>query len=338
MEYVKREFRLKNFGFCDTSPEEFYRFQFYWPGQPTSYVVYRVILAFYQTLWNSLVIIYWDDTRFYRPIDNKAKWPIYLSNWSFFFLTLYFVIAAASAVTYHFNKNKAKVSSTSPESVRLESIKTTSPILPTTGDPSEPDSSPTSRPLPWYFKVTWCLQTIASSAVLFVAMGYWFFEYDPALEKLHVFTLHVHAVGTVLAIIDFTVSAHPFRILHFVYPMLYFTVYVIFTVIYYYAGGLNPYGGKEMYEGLIDWEDGVKPSVFMALMFTLVVGPVLHAMYFGLYLLRRLVAGEISVSCQRCRRDKGSDRDDRTGWTGDEEKDEDRKRLDNNIGNGIAEY
>lgn len=225
------------------------------------------------------------------------------------------------------------VSSTSPESTRIGSIKTTSPILPASGDPTEPDSSDATRPLPWYFKLTWFLQSIASSAVLFVAMGYWFFEYNPELEKLHVFTLHVHAVGTVLALVDFTVVAHPFRVLHFVYPVLYFTVYIVFTVIYYYAGGINPYGGKEMYEGLIDWEDGVKDSVVMAMVFIFVLGPVLHAMYFGLYLLRRLVAGEISVSCRRCRGGRAGAGEKSRSEGEDAQKEEDRKRLDENIEN-----
>ena len=156
-----------------------------------------------------------------------------------------------------------------------------------------------SQTLPWYFKVTWVLQALSSTATVFVAMGFWFFEYNPEISKLHVFTVHVHAVAAILSIADFMIVANTCRILHFVYASLYFAFYVVFTLIYYHSGGSNPYGGREMYEGMIDWEDGVGVSALMCFLIVFVFAPVIHALYYGLYLLRRVVAGEISVSC-RC--------------------------------------
>ncbi|XP_071495397.1 protein rolling stone-like [Diadema antillarum] len=301
MDLLRREFVLGHFGFKGASPDQFYRFQWRWPQQPATYVAYRIGIALYQLVWNILVIVFWDDPRFYRPVDTTAKWPIYLSNWSFFFLTIYFLTAAISTVAHYMQMRRDKVSSSATEAVSFELGNPASPKSTSPGSPSATLLSQQEPTLPWYFKLTWLLQTVALNAVLFVAMGYWFFEYDPALEKLQVFTIHVHAVAAVLGIVDFFVVANPFRVLHFIYPVIYFTTYIVFTLIYYHSGGINPYGGREMYEDMIDWEDNVGVSVGMSFVFIVVLGPVLHLIYLGLYVIRRLVAGEISSSCIRCR-------------------------------------
>lgn len=60
----------------------------------------------------------------------------------------------------------------------------------------------------------------------------------------------VHIINSVYVLIDLWVVASPLRILHFYIPF----IYLIFTLIYYYAGGLTPDGGTAIYP-IMDWEN-----------------------------------------------------------------------------------
>lgn len=64
----------------------------------------------------------------------------------------------------------------------------------------------------------------------------------------------VHIINSVYVLIDLWVVASPLRILHFYIPFIYLTIYLIFTLIYYYAGGLTPDGKSAIYP-IMDWEN-----------------------------------------------------------------------------------
>ena len=57
---------------------------------------------------------------------------------------------------------------------------------------------------------------------------------------------HLMTGGIVL--VDFCLVAIPFRVLHFYVPMMFGLVYVIFSVIFTYAGGRNSFGLKYIYK------------------------------------------------------------------------------------------
>lgn len=50
----------------------------------------------------------------------------------------------------------------------------------------------------------------------------------------------VHAVNTLLMLLLLLSSSHPTRFLHMAHPFAFALTYVVFSVIYYFAGGINP--------------------------------------------------------------------------------------------------
>lgn len=49
----------------------------------------------------------------------------------------------------------------------------------------------------------------------------------------------VHGNNSLLMMIDLWIVCNPVRILHFLYPVIFGLFYVIFSVIYYFAGGTS---------------------------------------------------------------------------------------------------
>ena len=62
-----------------------------------------------------------------------------------------------------------------------------------------------------------------------------------------------HLFNSVYIVVDLFVTAMPVRLFHFVYPMIYAIVYIIFSVIYWAADGVNQNGFDYIYEPL-DWD------------------------------------------------------------------------------------
>lgn len=139
---------------------------------------------------------------------------------------------------------------------------------------------------PWYMKINWVLQVIACSTELAVTLLFWIIEFNPGSDSVHFFSVNVHGVGAVLVIIDFLLVANPFRILHFIYPVIFASVYFLFTFIYHAAGGRNPQGETHIYRNNIDW--GMVPGRSLGIsVFAAVVGATaLHFLFFLLYLVK----------------------------------------------------
>lgn len=103
-------------------------------------------------------------------------------------------------------------------------------------------------------------------------------------KGLEAMNFMIHAVNSIVCLIDMFVGARPYRLLHFYQPMIALTVYFIFTVIYWAAGGLNASGQNYIY-AILDWNKPKQtvPLVILGLIFLL---PVFHALLWSLHKLR----------------------------------------------------
>lgn len=70
----------------------------------------------------------------------------------------------------------------------------------------------------------------------FVTSWYLFLADKMPLDAMNII---VHAINSVIMLIDVWIVSHPIRILHFYWPMLLGICYVIFNFIYYVAGGTS---------------------------------------------------------------------------------------------------
>ena len=139
------------------------------------------------------------------------------------------------------------------------------------------DAPETSRatPMNWYHEAVWVIYNIASVAAFLVTSAFYIFFGGEAAAL----SLIVHAVNSIVMIGDTMLSSVPIRLLHIVYPMLYTTVYCMFTVIYWGSGGASIYPMTD-YTGR-----PVFAAVALLCMFFIAL-PLCQSVLFGLYCLR----------------------------------------------------
>ncbi|KAJ0182365.1 hypothetical protein K1T71_001734 [Dendrolimus kikuchii] len=149
-------------------------------------------------------------------------WPIYLTHWGLVLITVTSAFALAVSIRAYF----------------------VGPIDGTFG-------------LPWYVKAYWIFYNTSVPVALFISIFYWImlaglegeeFSINPVLD------VFIHAVNSILMLILLVFCRHPCRILHFIHPLIVTLIYLIFSIIYYYAGGTNPLGEVYIYP-MLDWSD-----------------------------------------------------------------------------------
>lgn len=113
-------------------------------------------------------------------------------------------------------------------------------------------------------KLSWVLLNISHTNVLFVCVFFWTFAYEPGMIQIGV--INTHALVGVYVIIDLLVQKAPRRIHHFYQPAIFGIVYMIFTLIYYYAGGTGREGRVYIYE-VLNWECPASASGMIMLAF-----------------------------------------------------------------------
>lgn len=138
-------------------------------------------------------------------------------------------------------------------------------------------------PCEWYHQVTWLIYNIAFCAAIIVTVAYWLFQ----AENVKFLDVVTHAFNTVFVLIELILGCVPIRLLHCLYTVIYLTLYVIFSVIYWQADGLNAKGKPYIYK-ILDYDDK-NPGVITALILALVVvaPPLIQLAMLGLYKLRR---------------------------------------------------
>ncbi|XP_072027682.1 uncharacterized protein [Amphiura filiformis] len=284
-----------------------------WCLQPVIWILYRFAAAIYLTVWWIVILIYWGDPPYYTPqADTKAKWFIYVSNWSYLCLGIYFWTSAIGTLVYHKN-TKFQVSSTTTadEVLGLSPVNDSTKEMPngydnhnhqiddeaqennSHDDINQTESTTSSKSVSWNFKVTWLFQNISFPGALFVTLLFWIVDVDPETRTVTVFKLHIHGVNLVLVLVDQFLIASPYRILHFIHPSLMALVYFIFTAIYYAAGGLNECppdevnGNTNLYKGSLDWERETITTAVVMVGVVFVAAPLLHLVFYGFYRIRR---------------------------------------------------
>ncbi|KAI5644968.1 protein rolling stone-like [Phthorimaea operculella] len=148
-----------------------------------------------------------------------------------------------------------------------------------TGKPIESYQS-----LPWHVKAFWVSYNIAMVIAFLVTIIYFTIllplyadvegvdlAVDPILD------LFIHGINSVLMFFLLMTSRMPGRILHFTYPLCFGIIYLLFSVVYFFAGGTDPFGNNFIYP-ILNWEDPavtgvvvVVIAVFLIILHELVV-------------------------------------------------------------------
>ena len=224
---------------------------------------------------------------------TREKWFIYLSKWTFFFVTLYF-ICATIVTAIHYKTQRRQQGSRASDQNERESSSMCEPrdnlVTSSVCDGAETlfagDASEALRaPMRWYYEVLWVIYNIASVAAVLVTISFWSLIYSSVMGDISIITVIVHAFNSISMVIDTMLSSIPVRLLHVVYPLLYTVTCALFTVIYWACGGTNPSGASYIYPQTDYTGRPVILAVTGACMFF--IGPPLcQSLIFGFYCLR----------------------------------------------------
>ena len=99
-------------------------------------------------------------------------------------------------------------------------------------------------------KVYWVLYSVTIQGTIFAVIGYWGLVFDPVTDPITYANLLKHLIAGILAIVDLFVTAIPIRILHVIYSITFTAIWIIFSGIYYVAGGTDIYRNRYIYKAL----------------------------------------------------------------------------------------
>ena len=243
----------------------------------------------------------------YRRAD--VKWLIYLTNWSFSFVTLYFICATIVTAIHYKNQckqqentsrnqngiaNGVKMSATKGD--QTKSLSTCQPRdnLVTTPDDGDCEVDLTgdvleasrATPMSWFHRALWVIYNIAAVAGILVTLSFWTLIYASfGLRGPSAISVIFHAVNSIVMVGDTMLSSVPVRLFHFIYPMLYSVAYIVFTVIYWACGGTNSFGMPFIYPQT-DYTGRPVYSAVSLVCLVLIALPLCHCLVFGLCCLR----------------------------------------------------
>ena len=200
----------------------------------------------------------------------QVKFLIFLTTWGFLCFNAYLLVAAISVtvpmVYYHVTPPLSRTLSLTNKKEKRQ-IKCT-PLSCVTG-------------------LYWATGIIGLEFAVAITVLFWIFFNDPALysHTLSVSSIHVHMLNGIIAFLDTWISGIPFRILHFVYAVLFGCTYVIFSGVYYSAQGTDPSGNRYIYP-VLDYGSHPELAAGVAIGCGLAFPVFLHFVFYLMYLAR----------------------------------------------------
>eukprot|EP00095_Tigriopus_kingsejongensis_P007448 maker-scaffold403_size186359-snap-gene-0.46 protein:Tk07448 transcript:maker-scaffold403_size186359-snap-gene-0.46-mRNA-1 annotation:"rolling stone" len=226
------------------------------------YMLYRIFVAVFFIVFTICHI-----TRFPDP----AKWIIFMTDQGIALLSVHFILDACIVTTRWIQERRHGVRDLA------------------------------FGRIPLLYQISWALGTCFSNAALVITLIYWlglhkFVEEYGLLTTSWDYYLNffVHALNTIFCLVDMFLSNRPYRLLHFYLPIGYGVFYVLFSLIYWGAGGLglcNEDGCVNYIYPILDYS-GHPWWAVATVAIALVVIPIGQCIWFGLFKLRLLIAAK----------------------------------------------
>jgi hypothetical protein len=124
----------------------------------------------------------------------------------------------------------------------------------------------------------WFLREVLIIGALSVTVLYWGLIF-PILGNTDVVDVHLHAVNSLLVLLDVLLCPLPVFVKHCWAPLLYLVVYLFFSVLYWGLGGTNAQGEDYIYPPL-DYDKPLKASLSVLVTFLLLF-PALVMLAYG---------------------------------------------------------
>ena len=252
------------------------------------YLVYRWILALYFLCW--FVVILMNAFSYI-----KWKYLIYISNWSFLIWLAYLVFSAISLTLKSLwqlgmvNDRVSKPSYYCYCQTRKITYRPCSDC--DCKDCVGQDSScQMPRSCSIMDKIQWPLFTVGTEFAVAITLLYWTLFYEPHSKQnfFSIDSLHIHLINGVLAFVDLWVSGVPVRIYHALHSVLFAVSYVVFTGVYYAAGGTDPTGNSSIYP-FLNYKSNPGSAVGLGIACALVLMTSIHLLFYLQFLIRNWI-------------------------------------------------
>jgi hypothetical protein len=139
-------------------------------------------------------------------------------------------------------------------------------------------------------KIQWPLFTVGTESAVAITLLYWALFYEPHSKQnlFSIDSLHVHLINGILAFVDLWVSGVPVRIYHALYSVLFAISYVIFTGVYYAAGGTDPTGNSSIYP-FLNYKSNPGSAVGLGIVCSLVLMTSIHTVFYLQFVIRNWI-------------------------------------------------
>lgn len=145
-------------------------------------------------------------------------------------------------------------------------------------------------------KLQWALFLIGGEYALVITVLYWGFFTDSASSSKHnlfsLDSLHLHMINGILAVVELWLSGIPVRLCHAAYSIAFGCAYVLFTGLYYLAGGCGAEGNKFIYP-FLDYDSNAKGALSLAAACAIFLVGGIHVVFFVQYQGRRYITDKI---------------------------------------------
>lgn len=138
---------------------------------------------------------------------------------------------------------------------------------------------------PWFASATWLMGSLAPTIGVMVFVLYWVLVYTPRPEGPEPLAVMMHGGNVVLLLLDLLLCRQPYYLAHVYVPVIFATLYVLFTYVFYALGGKNEIGLPYIYKA-VDW---ARPEEARSLLGLIVIFgvPLVYAVGVLLVLCRR---------------------------------------------------
>lgn len=190
------------------------------------YLSYRWLIFL---AWITFVVCSMFEFGSNKPLHQHEKWPIYLTNWD---MALGLTQALIGAILVSKRWRLQKILGFDPCGLKLESIE----------------------------RLYWFLYVVTTNIAIGVTVCYWLAVYNPEIHQVDPLNIMMHVCNSMLMLIDLFITSIPFHLQNFWWCLSIVLFYIIFTVFYYIAGGLDKYGYHYIYK-VLDWKKPMRTSL-----------------------------------------------------------------------------
>ncbi|XP_017857151.1 PREDICTED: protein rolling stone [Drosophila arizonae] len=204
------EFECKHFGCHHPAHEDFFKSQWQRSEKSYGFLIYRWFLAI---VFGSIFLVH------IIKYFGNGYWFIYFTHWGFTLCAVTTLTGALYVSTYH-----AAPARMTRQTALINSY--------------------------WVSSITNLVISYAINILYWLTV----FPYEKTgtrpLKVSMFFNIWSHVLPSLVNTIDHMIVAHPTRVFHFIYPVIFGMLYLLFAITYYCVGARDPLGRRFIYKVL----------------------------------------------------------------------------------------